>query len=533
LVKCKKGYLYKMDKFTKIVLEQIKKKGDYGTRRADNDLAAKFSQNFTPQERIISFYFVDHHGRGKKYPPMTVDRLVNTYIGKLGSLRQYQNKDYIFILDTDSQKTGKKESLWDVFVIRKNAAFPNVDNKRIDSVVSGYAGQAPILSLKAFQKLKTTIASEIAAAEKARIEKEKEEAAEKAEKEKLEAQQNITKKALSGNIDVNNLGSGTTDAKAFQELLYLIGKSLASDTTEFKNFAKYRNERNGQPGWKGNIGEQSLELLNRLNLKKTWEKGNAGKTSVIKELHDALPNTNESINYFKGINMNIKLKDLINEQLRVKSDDEMKVPVIPTKPTKPTKPTNPDTNSDDNNKTGDGTTTDACAEINKYTNQYYTSTTVAEGSINGPRAVVYDIWKLYTNAASEIKSNFENTSFWSNYKSGWGDDETSAVNWYWGGYYAKSGGKFYDYVYKPYIQKALDLTRKYADAVRECGDEYDKQFINLFGTSSNPFGKNWDILRSAWISGRRKTYGDTGSDTFYIKLEHPRGVSSYEIDTDF
>lgn len=321
-----------MDKFTKIVLEQIRK-GEFGTRPADASLTAKFKK-FTPDEKVTSFYFVDKHGRGKKYPPLTADQIIDTYIAKLPDTSQYQNKDYIFILDTKSQKTGKKESLWDVFVIRKNAAFPNVDNKRIDSVRLGNAGQAPILSLKAFQNLKTTIASEIAAAEKARIEKEKEEAAEKAriEKEKLEAQQNITKKALSGNINVNNLGGGTTDAKAFQELLYLIGKSLASDTTEFKNFAKYRNERNGQPGWKGNIGEQSLALLDRLNLKETWEKGDAGKTSVIKELHDALPNTNESINYFKGINMNIKLKDLINEQLRVKSDDEMKVPVIPNKP---------------------------------------------------------------------------------------------------------------------------------------------------------------------------------------------------------
>ena len=237
--------------------------------------------------------------------------------------------------------------------------------------------------------------------------------------------------------------------------------------------------------------------------------------------------------------MNIKLKDLLQEQLKIKSDDDVGKGIDLVTPVVKKPVVNNDDGSEGGNSGDETVKTNSCVEINKYTNQYYISETVpAIGSISGTRAVTYDIWKLYTNAANEIRKNFNDENFWKDYKGTYfpvlgGDNEKKAVNWYWGGYFAKPGGKFYDLVYKQYIQKAVDLTRKYADAVYECGDDYEKQFMNLLGTSADPFGKNWGILRQAWIDGRRKTYGDTQSDKLIYKLEHPKGISTYIVDTDF
>ena len=237
--------------------------------------------------------------------------------------------------------------------------------------------------------------------------------------------------------------------------------------------------------------------------------------------------------YNKRTGMNIKLKDLLQEQIKVKSDAEVRSnskTSVRNSSTKKITKKKPKPEEEPEEKE-----TDSCVEVNKYKTQYYEPI----GELSGTRAVTYDIWKLYKNGANEISKNFKSESFWADFKgSDWmpilgGDSETDAVNWYWGGYFAKPGGKFYDLVYKQYIQKAVDLTKKYADAVYECGDQYERDFFDLFGTSANPYGKNWSIMRQAWIDGRKKTYGNHINDTLIYKLEHPKGVSTYIVDTDF
>jgi hypothetical protein len=301
-----------MTRLEKIVLEQTIRKGNMGVRKIDGPLSSRTAKYFTnPDDLVTSFYYVDKHGKGTKYTPLTSNELVQRWLPTLFELQKYNTKDYIIILDTDSQVTDKTESVWDVFVANRNSIskIPDLDIKKLGNV-----GSAPLISLIEFQRLKKQ-AELVAAKEKA--DSEAAAIAADAEKNKpaiektIVAVQNVVNGTAT--IDVNNLGKGTEDAKAFQELLWQYGNKYPTQksNTIYINFAKYRT-KGPDGGWDGEIGPLTKKYITFLygGLKVNTY------TELIKKINlDLNQVQTESINYFKGTGINIKLKDLLQEQL--------------------------------------------------------------------------------------------------------------------------------------------------------------------------------------------------------------------------
>ena len=128
------------------------RKGSMGVRYVDGPLADRTAKYFTnPDDVVISFYYVDKHGKGKKYRPLTVNELVQRWLPTLFELQKYNTKDYIVILDVDSQNTNKIESLWDVFVVHRNS-LSNIPENDIEKL--GYVGSAPLIKLSVFLTFK-------------------------------------------------------------------------------------------------------------------------------------------------------------------------------------------------------------------------------------------------------------------------------------------------------------------------------------------------------------------------------------------
>ena len=125
-------------------------------------------------------------------------------------------------------------------------------------------------------------------------------------------------------IKAKTYENGSQNAKDFQELLYQVGLKITPDYTNFKTFAKYRNKGTGG-GWSGVIDDITLAALhqlkdldgNRLTVK--WLNGL--ENEVVKELQKTLGTVSESINYFKGIGLDIKFRDLINEQVTAAEEE--------------------------------------------------------------------------------------------------------------------------------------------------------------------------------------------------------------------
>ena len=305
-----------MTRFEKIVLEQTIRKGNMGVRKIDGPLSSRTAKYFTnPDDLVTSFYYVDKHGKGTKYTPLTSNELVQRWLPTLFELQKYNTKDYIIILDTDSQVTGNTESVWDVFVANRNSLSKILDT---DIKKLGKVGFAPLISLSEFQKLKnqnknTNLKPAVTVGD---LEQELEKKKPAIEKTK-ETVQNVIKGTET--IDPNNLGKGTDDADAFQELLYQVGVKLIPAYTTFKKFASYRT-KGPDGGWDGDIGVATLNMLDKLSLKDKYKSGDIA--GVIKDLRGSLLTT-ESTNYFKGTGMNIKLKDLLREQIIIKPDDEV------------------------------------------------------------------------------------------------------------------------------------------------------------------------------------------------------------------
>jgi hypothetical protein len=62
--------------------------------------------------------FIDRHGVGKKYPPLKADEVINLIPG-----------EYVFVIDDQNPTSGKKETLWNVYIIDKKKTFPNISDQ--------------------------------------------------------------------------------------------------------------------------------------------------------------------------------------------------------------------------------------------------------------------------------------------------------------------------------------------------------------------------------------------------------------------
>jgi len=137
--------------------------------------------------------------------------------------------------------------------------------------------------------------------------------------------------SANASVKATTYENGSQNAKDFQDILYQVGLKITPDNKYFKTFAKYRN-KGLDGGWGGVIGNITLSALHQLkdsDGNRLTVKWNAGlKNEVVKELQKTLgldvdPSNriNESINYFKGIGLDIKFRDLINEQVTAAEEE--------------------------------------------------------------------------------------------------------------------------------------------------------------------------------------------------------------------
>ena len=368
-----------MTRLEKIILEQLKK-GQFGERSADSTLSSKLNNKF--KYGIISFYFVDTHGRGNKYDAFTADQVIER-IDKSIKYITYSNGEYVFVIDDQNPTSGKKETLWNVYIIDKKKTFPNISDQVFAENKSGQFNQSFIITFKQYDELLKKQAELVATTTK-------EKAAADAEKKKpaIEKTKVVVQNVIKGTetIDVNNLGKGTPDAKAFQELLYQVGLKYvdAGDrgpTTVFGKFAKWRT-KGSDGGWDGDIGTATLNMLDKLSLKDQYNSGDIA--GVIKYLRGEFV-TNESTNYFKGTGMNIKLKDLLQEQIKVKSDAEVR---------------------------GGGGNAGGGVRTPKPTNKTYTQANLPLGNVTGK--LIYDNKDTFEGSWKDRKKSGLGTYTWSN-----------------------------------------------------------------------------------------------------------------------
>jgi hypothetical protein len=335
-----------MTRLEKIVAEQLKR-GDIGTAIANSTLISKLKTKF--KYGITVYNFIDRHGVGKKYPPLKADEVINL-IPKNKGYKNYSNGEYVFVIDDQNPISGKKETLWNVYIINKKKTFPNISDQVFDENKSGQFDQSFIITFKQYDKLlnnknkNTNLNPSITVGD---LERELVKDNPAIEKTK-ETVRNVIKGTET--IDPNNLGKGTKDAKAFQELLYLVGLKLIPGYTSFKSFVSSQLEA-PDGGWAGDIGDLTLAALHQINgsdKERLTVKWNAGdKAGVIEELRKTLATVNESTNYFKGTGINTKLKDLIKEHLineqGTAAEEEVYVPTNSTTTVTTTTKTTPTT----------------------------------------------------------------------------------------------------------------------------------------------------------------------------------------------
>ena len=317
-----------MTRLEKIVLEQTRKSkpGTIGQTVSTDAVNQKAKQ-------LKAMSFLLYYVFGKKESPIDKRKVASVLprISIYGDDSIYSRGEYFYVIGEDykeNEGTNKAVMYFPIYIIRKIESDIEILNKfRI-----GGTDKAPIIDINDFQNIQDTIkkkkakekaeveAAAVADAEKKKADAEKKKAA--IEKTKVVVQNVVNGTAK---IDVNNLGKGTPDAKAFQELLWQVGLKLvdAGDrgpTTVFGRFAKYQT-KGTDGGWDGDIDVATLAMLDKLSLKDKYKSGDIA--GVIKDLRGSLL-TNESTNYFKGTGMNIKLKDLLQEQIKVKSDVEVR-----------------------------------------------------------------------------------------------------------------------------------------------------------------------------------------------------------------
>lgn len=126
------------------------KSGDIGTAVADSPLITKLKKNF--EFGVTAYKFMDRHGSGRKYLPLKADEVINL-IPKNKGYKNYSNGEYVFVIDAQNPNRGKKETLWDVYIIDKNKTFPNISDQVFAENKSVQYGQSFIITFKQFKQL--------------------------------------------------------------------------------------------------------------------------------------------------------------------------------------------------------------------------------------------------------------------------------------------------------------------------------------------------------------------------------------------
>ena len=291
-----------MKRFEKIVLEQTRKSkpGTIGQTVSTDAVNQK-----AKQLKAISFLL--YYVFGKKESPIDKQKVASVLpkISIYGDNSIYSRGEYFYVIGEDYKEkegTNKAVMYFPIYIIRQIESDIEILNKfRI-----GGTDKAPIIDINDFQNIQDAGEKKKAEAEAAAAEKKKPEI-----KKPEVVVQNVIKGTAT--IDVNNLGKGTADAKAFQELLWQYGNKYETQKNlpVYTKFAFYRT-RGADGGWDGDIGPATKNYITFLY---AGLKVNTYPELIKKIRSDLSQVQTESTNYFKGIGMNIKLKDILREQL--------------------------------------------------------------------------------------------------------------------------------------------------------------------------------------------------------------------------
>lgn len=295
-----------MNRFEKIVLEQQTRKsklGDWGIStpsdayRIAPDLENNGKKLVDDKSMLVVSFLWWHIAT----PANSTFQIIASKLPKsvtYGTNSQFANGKYIYVIGdliTGEESKGKPIVFWPVYIVPITSAPPNSTFK---------VGTSPVLSMEQYN---TTFKDK----EKTRVDKL---AVDTPTVDPIQQQKAAVDAVITKTIDVNNLGKGSEDAKAFQELLYQVG---LKEFSEYPQFTKFVNSSKRNGSWDGDIGVNTLSLLHQAGLKDHWNAGK--KLEVIQALQKQLTIT-ESLNYFKGTGMNVKLKDLLQEQLLNEQD---------------------------------------------------------------------------------------------------------------------------------------------------------------------------------------------------------------------
>ena len=323
-----------MDKFTKIILERIGK-GDVGLSGALAPEQIKYKRQYGIDAVNDTFRIIDKHGRGKKYSPLKGIELI-PYFKNLPSFKPYTNGNYIIVLDLNSQESGKKESIWHVSVIDPIKAFPRLDQMGWNQFLSknnlGKVIRSYVIDTDQYDKLKVyktkyatvTVGGpsggETVLDFKKRVSDEEYNeweynqskpgvnSAYKDEIEKIQKDEKETPKEK--DVVVN-----TTNAKFQQVLNNFYIKFNLTGESEYINFVRTSKRPDGS--WDGDIGTRTTDAIkyvkDGLEPKYTGNNINDLTKRLQSEIDAAV---NESVNYFKGDNIQVSLSGLFEQALK-------------------------------------------------------------------------------------------------------------------------------------------------------------------------------------------------------------------------
>ena len=225
---------------------------------------------------------------------------------QFGKNSQFNTGKYIYVIGekiTGKKSKGKPIEFWPVYIVPVTT---------LEITKSTYnIGKSPVVTIERYETLlKKQNALTIS---QKKVDAEAPAAAKK--KPTIEKPEVVVQNVIKGTetIDTNNLGKGTPDAKAFQELLWQYGNKYETqkELPVYTKFAEYRTQ-GADGGWDGKIGPATKNYITFLY---AGLKVNTYAELIKKIRSDLSQVQTESTNYFKGIGMNIKFKDILREQL--------------------------------------------------------------------------------------------------------------------------------------------------------------------------------------------------------------------------
>lgn len=613
-----------MDRFTKIILEQYKsqastwKAGDYGSIRLEQN--ASFT-GLSQVQSLANSKIIDENYQfvmimGKNTPPIGMPFVLKN----LNHAPYWKSEGgYVYVVMQPMYWNGKnnqqikqaeykkyKKSYVSYPVVRfplKNSDFKNfdldskvsIDLKKIDNNYT----MSVVKYNKLLQDITKQKADKAAADEKVKADAELNKQKYNAAKAEYVQIKNKALGKLSNSIDVNNLTRGTIDTKAFQELVYLVARGLNISGKFVKQMQRERSTGwKAIANWNGDIDPTKSETLKVLGQISTQEYdsnvmiedwNNDEKQKVIQGLTALMPSiANESIssgitstNYFQGINMNIKLKDLLQEQsknLINETDHDEVDPYAAQRKAKQKKDAEAAQGAEQQRKAAEAAQkaeqqrkaaeaakmTNPCVDkldmdlvkqVIQYSsgrgggfrgngneNWWYHGTTPINKNQNdlksGISAIVHDMWGLYVLAVNHLVADFCKAEGDDDCKPNWAkvqgfvgilDDDAEAGKWYFGNnYHTDTKSEFWRRSGK-YIKKASELGKKYGTVIKSCGATNHVTLYNQCRYDSI----NYNNIRDAWLSMRGKMMSSfDANDNVTFKLEYPSGTNYYTVSTD-